>query len=121
MQRYEAVIRWPIVAAAILPLIVVPETGNWLGIVVGILSWLVFLIDFVVHERRLVHYLRTAFGKFDLVVVILTAPWFLIPGLQPGRFVVLLRLARLARLIVATAGTRRLFERLGRVAGVALG
>jgi len=121
MQRYEAVIRWPIVAAAILPLIVVPETGNWLGIVVGILSWLVFLIDFVVHERRLVHYLRTAFGKFDLVVVILTAPWFLIGGAHAGGLIVLLRLARVARLILVSRGARHLLKRLGAAAATGVG
>jgi len=57
--RYEATFRWPIIAAAVLPLIIVPESGTWLGIAVGVVSWLVFLLDFVVHERRLVHYLRT--------------------------------------------------------------
>jgi voltage-gated potassium channel len=54
-------------------------------------------------------------------VVVATAPWFLLPGSQAGRFVVLLRLARIARLVVASPGSRRLFERLGRVAVVALG
>ena len=121
LERYDARMRLPIIVAAILPLIVVPESSGWLGIVVGVSTWLVFLVDYVVHVHLVVHYRRTRYGRFDLFVVIATAPWFLIPGLQPGRFVVLLRLARLARLIVATAGTRRLFERLGRVAGVALG
>jgi len=121
LTRFEAVMRIPIIVSAILPLIVVPESSGWLGIVVGVSTWLVFLVDYVVHVHLVVHYRRTRYGRFDLFVVIATAPWFLIPGLQPGRFVVLLRLARLARLIVATAGTRRLFERLGRVAGVALG
>jgi voltage-gated potassium channel len=54
-------------------------------------------------------------------VVIATAPWFLFPGAQAGQFVVLLRLARLARLVMATRGARRLFERLGRVALMAGG
>jgi voltage-gated potassium channel len=53
--------------------------------------------------------------------VIATAPWFLLPGAQAGQFVVLLRLARLARLLMATRGARRLFERLGWVAAVAAG
>ena len=52
---------------------------------------------------------------------IATAPWFLLPGAQAGGFVVLLRLARLARLAMATKGPRRLFNRLGRVAVVAGG
>jgi voltage-gated potassium channel len=121
LTRFEAVMRIPIIVSAILPLIVVPESSGWLGIVVGISTWLVFLVDYVVHVHHLVQYRRTRYGRFDLFVVIATAPWFLIPGLQPGRFVVLLRLARLARLLVATKGSRRLFDRLGRVAGFAFG
>jgi len=106
----------PIVVSAIVPLVVVPESTGWVGVVVGVVTWLVFLVDYVVHARHLEHYGHTAFGRFDLFVVIATAPWFLFPGAQAGGFVVLLRLARLARLVMATRGARRLFERLGRVA-----
>ena len=67
------------------------------------------------------HYGRTGLGRFDLFVVIATAPWFLLPGAQAGGFVVLLRLAGLARLAMATKGSRRLFDRLGRIAVVAGG
>jgi voltage-gated potassium channel len=113
--------RVPIIIAAILPLIIVPEGNGWVGVLVGVVTWLVFLVDYVVHTRKLNHYGRTGLGRFDLFVVIATAPWFLIPGAQPGQFVVLLRLARLARLAMASRGARRLYERLGRVAGVAAG
>jgi voltage-gated potassium channel len=113
--------RLPIIVSAILPLIIVPESTDWLGVVVGVATWLVFLIDYVVHVRHLERYGRTGLGRFDLVVVVATAPWFLLPGAQAGRFIVLLRLARLARLMVASRGSRRLFERLGRVAAVAGG
>jgi voltage-gated potassium channel len=111
----------PIIASAILPLIVAPESNGWLGIVIGVVTWLVFLADYVVHTRHLEHYGRTGLGRFDLFVVVATAPWFLIPGAQAGDFVVVLRLARLARLAMASRGARRLFERLGRVAAVAVG
>jgi voltage-gated potassium channel len=111
----------PIVVSAILPLVIVPESNGWVGIVVGVVTWLVFLADYVVHARHLEHYRRTRLGRFDLFVVVATAPWFLFPGAQAGQFVVLLRLARLARLVMATRGARRLFERLGRVALVAGG
>jgi voltage-gated potassium channel len=113
--------RLPIILSAVLPLILVPQQGHWVAVLVGIVSWLVFLVDFIVHRHRLVHYLGTRLGKFDLVVVVMTAPWFLLPGAQGGGFVVLLRLARLVRLMIASRGARRLFERLGRVALVALG
>ena len=111
----------PIVISAILPLVVAPESNGWVGVVVGVTTWLVFLVDYVVHARHLEHYGRTRRGRFDLFVVVATAPWFLIPALDAGRFVVLLRLARLARLAMASKGSRRLFERLGRVAAVAGG
>ena len=121
LQRFDARMRLPIIVSAILPLIVAPESHGWVGAVVGITTWLVFLLDYMVHVRHLEHYGRTGFGRFDLFVVIATAPWFLIPGAQAGGFVVLLRLARLARLAMATKGSRRLFDRLGRIAVVAGG
>jgi voltage-gated potassium channel len=121
LQRYETWMQLPILVSAILPLVIVPQSNGWVGVTVGVVTWLVFLADYVVHDRRLDHYGRTRLGRFDLFVVIATAPWFLFPGTQPGQFVVLLRLARLARLLMATKGARRLFERLGRVAAVAGG
>jgi hypothetical protein len=121
LKRFDARMQLPIVVSAIVPLVVVPESTGWVGAVVGVVTWLVFLADYVVHARHLEHYGRTAFGRFDLFVVIAAAPWFLLPGAQAGGFVVLLRLARLARLVMATRGARRLFERLGRVAAAAAG
>jgi voltage-gated potassium channel len=121
LARFDRIMQLPIVISAVLPLLIVPSSGGWVGIVVGVVTWLVFLVDYVVQARHLVHLGRTGFGRFDLFVVIATAPWFLIPGAQAGEFVVLLRLARLARLLMATRGARRLFARLGRVALVAFG
>ena len=121
MQRWDARMRLPIIVSAVLPLIIVPGPANWVDITVGVVTWLVFLADYVVHVRHLYRYRRTGFGRFDLFVVVATAPWFLIPGAQAGEFVVVLRLARLARLVMASRGGRRLFDRLGRVAAVAVG
>ncbi len=121
LARFDARMRIPIVLSAILPIVISPEGGGWLAITIGIASWLVFLVDYVVRTRHLVRYRHTGFGRFDLVVVILTAPWFLLPAFQAGRFVVILRLARLARLVIAGGGARRLIERLGRVVIVAVG
>jgi voltage-gated potassium channel len=121
LQRFERWMRVPIIVSAILPLIIVPENDGWVGVVVGVVTWLVFLGDYVVHARHQNRYGRTWLGRFDLLVVVATAPWFLIPGLQStGQFVVVLRLVRLARLVVAGTASRRLFARLGRVAGVAV-
>jgi voltage-gated potassium channel len=119
LARFDAAMRLPIIISAILPLVVVSESGGWLMAVVEIATWAVFLFDYVVHARHLRRFSRTRLGRFDLAVVVLTAPWFLLPGAQAGRFVILLRLARLARVAAATKGSRRLFDRLGRVTLVA--
>jgi voltage-gated potassium channel len=121
LERFDSVMRLPLVLSALLPIVIVPESGGWLAAGVGVVTWLVFLVDYVVHARHKHRFGHTGFGRFDLVVVILTAPWFLLPGFQAGRFVVLLRLARLARLMIAGKGTRRLLQRLGRVLAVAVG
>ena len=121
LEHFDVRMRLPIIVSAILPLIVVPESDDWPGVVVGIATWLVFLVDYVVHARHVDRYWHTRSGGLDLFVVIATAPWFLIPGAQAGAFVVLLRLARLARLLVVSVGSRRLLGRLGRVAVVAVG
>jgi voltage-gated potassium channel len=120
LERFDARMRIPIIVSAVLPLVVAPESSGWVGVVVGVSTWVVFLVDYIVHLRHVEHFGRTGFGRFDLVVVIVTAPWFLLPGAQPGQFVVALRLARLVRLAVASRGARRLFERLGRIAVIAL-
>jgi len=121
LKRYDARMLLPILVSAILPLVIVPQSNGWVGVTVGVVTWLVFLADYVVHDRHLEHYGRTRVGRFDLFVVIATAPWFLLAGAQAAQLAVLLRLARLARLVMATKGARRLFERLGRVAALAGG
>jgi voltage-gated potassium channel len=113
--------RLPIVLSAVLPLILAPEPGKPVSLVIGVGSWLVFVFDFIVHERLLQKYLTTSLGKFDLAIVVLTAPWFLLPGASGGGgFIVILRLARLARLLVGSRGLRQLISRLGHVALVAV-
>jgi voltage-gated potassium channel len=119
LAKYDRRARLPIILSALLPLIIVPQQGNWVAVLIGVVSWLVFVIDFFVHERLLVSYLATRLGQFDLAIVIVTAPWFLLSGAHGGSIVVILRLARVSRLLIATRGVRRLFARLGRVAIVA--
>ncbi len=120
LQRFDTHMALPLVAAAVLPIFLVPG-GIYptLSAIVFIASWLVFVLDLVVYERRRVHYLQTWLGRFDLTVVVLTAPWFLVLGPDESKFVLLIRFARIFRLVMATRGARRLFERLGRVAIVA--
>jgi voltage-gated potassium channel len=121
LARYDQRAPLPLVLSALLPLVVAPQPGNPVSVVIGIASWVVFVVDFVVHERLLKGYLGTRLGKFDLAIVVLTAPWFLLPGATSGGgLIVVLRLARLARLIVASKRARQLFDRIGRVAVVAI-
>jgi voltage-gated potassium channel len=120
LARYDRIARLPLVLSALLPLVIAPEPGNPVSVLIGIVSWLVFVLDFVVHERLLRRYLSTRRGVFDLAIVLLTAPWFLLPGsVAGGGIVVVLRLARVARLVISSRGARQLFDRLGRVALVA--
>jgi voltage-gated potassium channel len=118
LERWERRTRPAIIAAAIVPLVGVSTGPDYttLGAVIEIVSWVVFLVDLVVHVRLRPHYLRTGGGRFDLTVVVLTSPWYLFVG-DGGQFVALLRLARLARVAmigVKTPLIKRLLERLGR-------
>ncbi|MEV6210420.1 hypothetical protein [Kitasatospora sp. NPDC051914] len=96
--------RLPMFASAILPLVIIPESGEWLSITVNVAAWSVFLADYVMHVRHLERYASSPLGRFDPFVVIATAPGFLLPGADAGRFVLLLRGARLARLLLVTRG-----------------
>jgi voltage-gated potassium channel len=120
LARFDGVMALPLVLAALLPLVILPGSQHSaLAATVNIVAWLVFVVDFVVHERRLRHFLSTWIGRFDLTVVVLTAPWFLLVGPNDSKFVLLIRLARVARLVMAGTGARRLVERLGKVVIVA--
>src|SRR5262249_32744784 len=59
-------------------------------------------------------------GRFDLGVVILTFPLYLIPGVSGYSAILLFaRLGRVARVLMATKGLRRFAQRLGKVAVIA--
>jgi voltage-gated potassium channel len=120
LARFDQRMALPLVLSAVIPLFLTPGQPDTLVVdAVVIVSWLVFVRDFAEHVRRLRGYLGTWWGRIDLGVVLVTAPWFLVVGPSDGKFIMVVRLARLARVLMATAGARRLFERLGRVALVA--
>jgi voltage-gated potassium channel len=86
---------------------------------IDITSWLVFLVDFIVHLRLRRNFLRTKAGIFDLVIVVLTVPWYLIPGFDAGRLLSLARLGRLLRVFVVSNHSKKMQElgqRLGKAA-----
>jgi voltage-gated potassium channel len=120
LAKFDQALALPLVLAALLPLLITPTDDRAVvAYVVNIAAWLVFLADVVVHFRRVNNFFGTWIGRFDLFVVVLTAPWFLLVGPQDSKFVLLIRLARLGRLLIAGGGARRLLERVGRVAIVA--
>ena len=90
-------------------------------IAVNVVAWLVFVVDLGVRVRLVPGYLKSGVGVFDLAIVILTAPWLLIPGFGGSQVLVVARLGRLARLLVASPGARKALQRLGKVGVVAVG
>ena len=78
------------------------------------------LVDLIV-QRRIDHdYLHRRNGRIDLAVVLVTFPYYRIPGVTGSSAILLLaRLARVVRLLFATAGLRRFAARLWKVAIIA--
>ena len=114
--------RWnlPIIVAAVLPLFITSPQSRVIELVVGVGSWLVFAVDLHVERRIVPDYLHRPLGRFDLTIVVLTFPFYLVSGVSNAAAVLLLaRLARVARVLMATRGLRRFAARLGKVALVA--
>jgi voltage-gated potassium channel len=119
-ERWQSFWNLPIIVAALVPLFVTSPKYRWVAVVVGLGSWLVFLIDLVVQRRIVPDYLHRRQGRIDLGIVLATFPYYLIPGFSGAPAILLLaRLARVVRVLLATAGLRRFAARLGRVAVVA--
>jgi voltage-gated potassium channel len=121
LQRWDDKARPAIILAALLPIIASVTAGPREGIliIVDFAGWAVFVVDLVVHMRYQRKYLRTGLGLFDLSVVILTFPWYIIPGLESADVILLARVARVARLFISGSHLgpfRRLAERIGRAA-----
>jgi voltage-gated potassium channel len=118
LARFEQRTRLLLVLSAILPIVVAfsrATTDSGISIAVSVASWAVFVVDLFVHMRYIRRYLRTGPGIFDLVVVVLTAPWFLIPGLEGTEILQLARVARLLRIVAVTPSARLIAQRLGQV------
>ena len=119
-ERWQRLWNLPILLAAFVPLFVNSPDSRGVEVAVGVGSWLVFVIDLWAQRRIVPGYLHQRSGLIDLGVVILTFPFYLIPGVSGGAAILLLaRLGRVVRVLMATAGLRRLAARLGRVAIVA--
>jgi voltage-gated potassium channel len=124
LSDFDQQIYLPLMLSAILPIVTAASrasTDSWVSIIVNVAAWIVFVIDLTVHVRLVRGYLRTGVGVFDLVIVIITAPWFLLPGLGGSEILVLARLARLVRLLFVSKSARRAGQRLGKVGLFAAG
>jgi len=51
-------------------------------VAIGLGSWVVFVIDLYVQRRIVPDYLHRLNGRIDLAIVLLTFPYYLIPGLS---------------------------------------
>jgi voltage-gated potassium channel len=119
-ERWQRKWNLPILLAAVVPLFTASDAGEIVQIVIGVGSWIVFVVDLVVQRRIVPDYLHRRNGRIDLAIVILTFPFYLIPSFSNYTALLMLaRLARVVRVLVATAGLRRLAARLGKVAVVA--
>ncbi|MBI4933019.1 MAG: potassium channel family protein [Actinobacteria bacterium] len=125
-ERLEQLERWErrttplLTVAAILPIAIgLTDTHQGHPVVwLDLASWLVFIVDYVVHLRLKPSYTRSRVGIFDLAIVVLTAPWYLLTG-GSGRLLAIGRLARLGRVFVTSKQSRKLRElgsRLGHAA-----
>jgi voltage-gated potassium channel len=110
-----------VVLAALVPLGIAGATEGVSAsvIVIDTVCWAVFALDLAVHLRIDRRYLRRPVGWFDLTVVVLTFPWYLIfPNLDNTVLLTVLRLARVVRVAVVgfkgARGLRYLAERLGK-------
>jgi voltage-gated potassium channel len=125
-EQGKALERWrvrsdlPILLAAVVPLFVTSPKTRWVQVLVGLGSWLVFVVDLIVLRRIDPAYLRRRNGRIDLGIVLVTFPYYLISGLSGASAILLLaRLARVVRVFLATDGLRRFAARLGKVTVIA--
>jgi voltage-gated potassium channel len=105
LAAWDAVSRWPIVVAAVAPLILAlfpVSAESPIAIGLDLVSWAVFFVDLVVRVWIDHRYLRTGAGLFDLTIVVFTFPWYILPGVEGTQFLAVFRLARLLRLFTAT-------------------
>ena len=105
MERWSDRTRPLIVIAAFAPFIaalLAADSRSTFFLVVDMASWGVFLADLAVRlviDRK---YLKSGKGIFDLAIVLLTFPWYVLPGATGLEFVLVFRLARFGRVMRGT-------------------
>jgi voltage-gated potassium channel len=120
LERWQGTFNLPILLAAVVPLFVTSPDSRAVELTVGLGSWIVFVVDLYVQRRIVPDYLSRGRGRVDLAIVLLTFPYYVIPGISGGAAILMLaRLGRVARVLMATKGLRRLIARLGKIVAVA--
>ena len=119
LVRWEARTRPLIIIAALLPFVsaVGQSDGNDPYRYLDLAAWAVFVVDFVVHLRKKRHYMSSGWGKADLAIVVFTFPFYLIPGADVPAILGILRLSRVARIVMVSRNlpfVHRLFDRLNK-------
>lgn len=119
LVRWEARTRPLIILAALLPFVsaVGQSDGNDPYRYLDLAAWAVFVVDFVVHLRKKRHYISTGWGKADFAIVVFTFPFYLIPGADVPAILGILRLSRVARIVMVGRNlpfVQRLFDRLNK-------
>ena len=109
-----------LVVAAVVPIAVgLTDAGRGHPLVwLDVISWLAFVADYIVHLRLRPGYARSKGGIFDLVVVVVTLPWYLVTGIGAGRYMGIARLARLGRVFIVSTHSKKMQD-LGRRLGQA--
>ncbi len=113
-----------LVAAAIAPLaagLAGTRSGDSM-VGLDLVSWAIFVVDYVVHLRHRRGYVRSRLGLFDLGIVVFTAPWYLIPGAGVAlTFATRLgRLGRLGRVFLVSSKQSKLRDLARRLGAAAL-
>ena len=119
MAAYDRRAQPAIIIAALAPFLVAmiaDDTRDNLFLFVDLASWAVFVGDYAIRNVIDRKYWKSGAGIFDLAIVLLTFPWYIMPFGSNATFMSVFRIARIIRVFTATkAGSRagRLLQRLG--------
>lgn len=104
LEAWDRRTRWVIVVAAVAPMIaawIIGDRETVAQTVIDFVSWGIFLADLVIRISINRRYLLSFTGLFDLAIVLLTFPWYVLPGVGGTQFMSVFRTARLIRLFSA--------------------
>ena len=123
MAAYDRRAQPFIIVAALAPFVIamiVDSTRENLFTFVDLASWAVFVIDYVVRNVIQRRYWRSGAGTFDLAIVLLTFPWYILPFGANATFMSVFRIARVIRVFTATSAASRMGAVLQRLGGLGI-